>query len=84
MLRETTSPVEGFIIDATLCGLFEGIKETESINDHYNYCKFVTLGNFGNRTDLVLNSFAGGRHYLYPFPSLSSHTGISSLHYSKQ
>ena len=56
MLRETTSPVEGFIIDATLCGLFEGIKETESINDHYNYCKFVTLGNFGNRTDLVSNS----------------------------
>ena len=57
MLRETTSPVEGFIIDATLCGLFEGIKETESINDHYNYCKFVTLGNFGNKADLVLNSF---------------------------
>ena len=57
MLRETTSPVEGFIIDATLCGLFEGIKETESINDHYNYCEFVTLGNFGNGTNLVLISF---------------------------
>ena len=57
MLRETTSPVEGFIIDATLCGLFEGIKETESINDHYNYCKCVTLGNFGNVTHLVLISF---------------------------
>lgn len=39
LLIETTTPGDGYIIDSTLCSLFEGIKAAEKIEDHYNYCK---------------------------------------------